>query len=181
MADGKNEYSTSDSLRSSITVLPRSELLVTNSATKNYEVQKCLKLKLYSIQPLIVWVENLPESTWCLLILILDRKILGDWQRKNYIWKWCVVLVFIIYKNLEVSVKILSHGLSRSYGRDWLEQGSSSYGPVCWNGLNLEDGGLIFRLSINCYGVWIVKKIGKETTPTWIAFMHGRNIWLVGK
>ena len=54
MADGKNEYSTSDSLRSFITVLPRSELLVTNSATKSYEVQKCLKLKLYSIQPLIV-------------------------------------------------------------------------------------------------------------------------------
>ena len=52
---------------------------------------------------------------------------------------------------------------------------------MCWNGLNLEDGGFIFRLSTNCYVVWIVKEIGKETTPTWIAFMHGRNIWLVGK
>ena len=126
MADGKNEYSTSDSLLSSLTVLPRSELLATNSVTKNYEIQKCLKLKLYSIQPLIVWVENLPESTWCYLILILDKKNLGDWQWMNYIWKWCVVLVFIIYKNLEVSAKILSHGLSRSFRRDWLEQGSSS-------------------------------------------------------
>ena len=53
MADGKNEYSTSDSLLSSLTVLPPSELLATNSATKNYEIQKCLKLKLYgSIQSL---------------------------------------------------------------------------------------------------------------------------------
>ena len=24
---------------------------------------------------------------------------------------------------------------------------------ICWNGLNLEDGGLIFRLSNKCYGV----------------------------
>ena len=54
MADGKNEYSTSDSLLSSLTVLPRSELLATNSVTKNYEIQKCLKLKLYSIQSLIL-------------------------------------------------------------------------------------------------------------------------------
>ena len=52
MANGKNEYSTSDSLLSSLTVLPRSELLATNSATKNYEIQKCLKLKLYSIRSL---------------------------------------------------------------------------------------------------------------------------------
>ena len=44
-ADGKNEYSTSDSLLSSLTVLPWSELLATNSAAKNYEIQKCLKLK----------------------------------------------------------------------------------------------------------------------------------------
>ena len=44
MADGKNEYS-SDSLLSSLTVLPWSELLATNSAAKNYEIQKCLKLK----------------------------------------------------------------------------------------------------------------------------------------
>ena len=51
----------------------------------------------------------------------------------------------------------------------------------CWNGLNLDDGGLIFRLSNKCYGVWIVKEIGKGTTPTWTVFMHGRNIWLIGK
>ena len=48
LAGGKTEYSTSDSL----TVLPRCKLLATNSATKNYEIQKCLKLKLYSIQSL---------------------------------------------------------------------------------------------------------------------------------
>ena len=33
-------------------VLPPSELLATKSVTKNYEVQKCLKLKLYSIRSL---------------------------------------------------------------------------------------------------------------------------------
>ena len=47
LADGKTEYSTSDSLLSSFAVLPRCELLATNSATKHYEIQKCLKLKLY--------------------------------------------------------------------------------------------------------------------------------------
>ena len=52
LADGKTECSTSDSLLSSLIVLPRSELLATNSATKHYEIQKCLKLKLYSIQSL---------------------------------------------------------------------------------------------------------------------------------
>ena len=49
LADGKTEYSTSASLLSSFTVLPRCELLATNSATnsatKNYEIQKYLKLK----------------------------------------------------------------------------------------------------------------------------------------
>ena len=49
LAGGKTEYSTSDSLLSSLTVLTRSELLATNPSTKNYEIQKCLKLKLYSI------------------------------------------------------------------------------------------------------------------------------------
>ena len=56
---------------------------------QNSEIQKCLKLKLYSILSLKfscltknLW--NLPESTWCFL-LILDRKILGNWERKNYI------------------------------------------------------------------------------------------------
>ena len=48
-ASGKTEYYTSDSLLSSLTVLTRSELLTTNSATKNYEIHKCLKLKLYNI------------------------------------------------------------------------------------------------------------------------------------
>ena len=38
MADGKNEYSTSDSFLSSINVLLWSELLATNSATKNFEI-----------------------------------------------------------------------------------------------------------------------------------------------
>ena len=45
LADGKTKYSTSDSLLSSLTVLPRCELLATNSATKDYEIQKYLKLK----------------------------------------------------------------------------------------------------------------------------------------
>ena len=47
LADGKTEYSTSDSFLSSLTVQPRSELLATNSATKNLEIPKCLKFKLY--------------------------------------------------------------------------------------------------------------------------------------
>ena len=38
LADGKTEYSTSDSLLSSHTVLTRTKLLVTNSAIKNYEI-----------------------------------------------------------------------------------------------------------------------------------------------
>ena len=41
LADGKTEYSTSDSLLSSLIVLTRSELLATNPSTKNYEIQKC--------------------------------------------------------------------------------------------------------------------------------------------
>ena len=49
LASGKTEYSTSDSLLSSLTVLTRSELVATNSTTKNYEIQKYLKLKLYNI------------------------------------------------------------------------------------------------------------------------------------
>ena len=124
MADGKN-----DSLLSSLTVLPWFELLAANSATKNYEIQKCLKLKLYSIQSLkfSCVTQNSLKLTWINLVLShadIGQKNFG--RLRERITYENGVLVFIVYKNLEVSAKILSHGLSRSFPRDWLDQGPSS-------------------------------------------------------
>ena len=120
LADGKTEYSTSDSLLSSLTVLPRCELLATNSATKNYEIQKCLKLKLYSIQSLqfSCLTQNSLKLTWINLVLPhtdIGQKIFGRLRAKK-----------LHMKNLEASAKILSHVLSCSFPLDWLDQGPSS-------------------------------------------------------
>ena len=126
LADGKTEYSTSDSLLSSFAVLPRCELLATNSATKNYEIQKCLKLKLYSIRSLnfSCLSQNSLKLTWINLVLPhtdIGQKNFGRLRAKELHMK-NGVSVFIVYKNFEVSAKILSHGLSHSFPRDWLDQ-----------------------------------------------------------